>query len=414
MQKLNGFLSLIIMIMMIIFLANCKKDDSSLKNLNITGYAQKGPFINGSSVTVYDLQSDMSPTGKSYNAQINDNKGTFQLNNLSLSSNYVSLRADGFYYNEITGQQSASQITLYALSDIREKDNINVNILTQLERSRVEHLMNNGMSFTDSKIQAQREVLAIFNIEENDIKASENLNISESGDDNGILLAVSSILQGYRLEGALTALLANISNDIKEDGVLNNGTLGSALIDHAILLDTVLIRSNLTSLYQDLGANVSVPDFGKYISNFISNSGFEITQSTITYPDTCAYGDNILSLTKTTYKGGFDISHSLSAFLNYGMALKIKITSLVPGKNTTTPNDTITPVPVPVWGYNHDSNINWSISTFDNINYTQTFTAIESNSLCDLRILFEKGSFLIEYFEMNSAVPARSKTIIFN
>ena len=76
MKKLYGFLSVIITITMVIILADCKKDDSpSLKKLNLTGYAQKGPFINGSSVTVYDLQSDLSPTGKSYNAQIMDNIG---------------------------------------------------------------------------------------------------------------------------------------------------------------------------------------------------------------------------------------------------------------------------------------------------------------------------------------------------
>ena len=232
--------------MMIVFLTNCQKDDSSFQSKvqNIIGYAQKGPFINGSSVTIYDLQSDLSATGKSYNSQIIDNKGTFQLSNISLSSNYVGLRADGFYYNEISGQQSTSQITLYALSDITGKSDINVNILTHLEKSRVEYLMKNGKSFADSKIQAQKEILTIFNIDKSDIKTSENLNISESGDDNGILLAISSILQGYRSESEMTELLSNISNDIKEDGILNSETLGSALINHAIILDTVSIKNN--------------------------------------------------------------------------------------------------------------------------------------------------------------------------
>jgi hypothetical protein len=378
----------------------------------MVGYAQKGPFLNGSSVTVYDLQSDLSPTGKSYNSQITDNKGTFQLSNISLSSNYIRIRADGFYYNEISGQQSATQITLYALSDITGKSDINVNILTDLEKSRVEYLMKNGKSFADSKIQAQKEILAIFNIEKSDIKTSENLNISESGDDNGILLAISSILQGYRSESEMTELLSNISNDLKEDGILNSGTLGSDLINHAIILDTTSIKNNLAKRYSDIGATVSIPEFGKYIANFISKTKFEVTEYIISYPNNGINGDNILSLSKTTYNGGLDIPHSLAAQLAGGTALKIKLTSLT----TISEPDTSKSINVnkAVWYYGYGSSINWSISVFDNTNFTQTFTAIESDKSCDLRMYFEKGSFLIEYFEMNSTLPTRSKTIICN
>ena len=416
MKKFCGFLSIIIMISIIVFLTNCTKNDNSSQSKiqNITGYAQKGPFINGSSVTVYDLQSDLSPTGKSYNSQITDNKGTFHLSNISLSSNYVSLRADGFYYNEISGRQSAAQITLYALSDITGKNDINVNILTDLEKLRVEYLMKNGKSLTDSKILAQKEILAIFNIEKSDIKTSENLDISESGDDNGILLAISSILQGYRSESEMTELLSNISNDIKEDGILNNGTLGSALINHAIILDTNSIKSNLTNRYSKIGATVSIPEFGKYIANFISKTKFVVIQPNISYPSVGINGDNILSLSKTTYNGGLDIQHSLAAQLATGTALKIKITAISSGKTTNTLTDTINPVAIPVWYYTLGTSINWSITDFDLTNYTQTFTAAESDKSCDLRMYFEKGSFLIEYFEMNSTVPTRIKTIICN
>jgi hypothetical protein len=413
MKKLCGFLSIIIMISMIIFLTNCVRDNDSSQNKiqNMIGYAQKGPFINGSSVTVYDLQSDLSPTGKSYNSQITDNKGTFQLSNIPLSSNYVSLRVDGFYFNEISGQQSAAQITLYALSDISGKTDINVNILTDLERPRVEYLMKQGKSFADSKIQAQKEILAIFNIEKSDIKTSENLNISESGDDNGILLAISSILQGYRSESELTELLSNIRNDIKEDGILNSSTLGSDLINHAIILDTASIRRNLAKRFDDLGAPANIPDFSKYITNFISKTKFEITGYIISYPDNGLNGDNILSLSKTTYNGGLDISlsHSLAAQLANGTELKIKITSLT---TITTQDDTSTTEYKPVWGYGYGTGINWSISLFDNTNFSQTFTAIESDKSCDLRMYFEKGSFLIEYFEMGATLPTRRKTII--
>jgi hypothetical protein len=388
---------------------------SANNNASISGFAQKGPFVNGSSVTVFDLQSNLSQTGKSFNAQITDNKGTFQVSDIPLSSSLVSLRADGFYFNEILGQQSASQITLNALADISGNNAVNINLLTHLEMSRVEYLMKAGKSFSDSKIQAQKEILAIFNIQKSDSVFSENLNISQTGDDNGILLAVSSILQAYRTESELTELLSDISEDIKEDGILSSDTLGSALINQAIYLDTISIKNNLANRYIALGATASIPDFGKYIKNFISNTKFIVTHSVINYPETGLNGSNILSLTKTRYSANG--SNSLAAQLPKGTALKIRITSLSADTTIVPPTDSTASgitVSKPAWYMEAFSGINWSISDFDFTNYVQTFTAVESDKSCDLQIYFQKGSFLIEYFEMNALAPTRKKTIICN
>lgn len=383
----------------------------------IKGYAQKGPFINGSSITVFDLQANLSPSGKSFSEQIIDNKGSFELNNIELSSNFVSIRTDGFYFNEVSGKQSSSQITLNALADIAGKTNVNINLLTHLEKARVEYLMKAGQAFSEAKAQAQKEILAIFNIEKSTIKASESLNITEPGEDNAILLAISSIIQGVRTESEMTELLSNISIDIKTDGILNNAALGSALINQAVALDTVAIKNNLIKRYNEIGATTSIPYFGKYIANFIKNTSFVITQSLITYPETGLYGDNILSLTKTNYKVSTNGILSVNAQLSRGTALKIQITSLAYDTIYPVPTDTTVGTPVVLkgmWGYYLGSGSNWLITTFDMDKLTQTFTAIEPDKTCDLRINFEKGIYLIEYFEMNATVPTRKKIIYCN
>jgi hypothetical protein len=315
--------------------------------------------------------------------------------------------ADGFYFNEVSGEQSASQITLYALSDKSEKGDVNINILTHLEKPRVEYLMNSGKSFAEAKAQSQKEILQIFNIEKNDIKASENLNVSENGDDNGILLAISSILQGYRSESELTELLSNISNDIKEDGTMDNEALGSLLINHAINLDTISIKNNLNGRYSDIGVTADIPVFGKYISNFILNTDFVVTEFPITYPETGINGDNILSLANTSYTGGFDVTHSLAAQLAKGTSLKIKISSIFTYDDTGA-------VTKPLWYRSSGSELNWTVTDFDFDSYSQTFTSIESGKSCDLRMYFDPGSFKIEYFEKNAILPTRTKIIICN
>lgn len=388
---------LIITLLSGILLCSCtddKEPGSAIKKDSITGFAQKGPFINGTSITISELDNDLSQTGKTFLTQITDNKGGFTASNLVLASPYVNLRADGFYFNEITGEQSAAQITLNALSDISDKNSINVNLLSSLEKPRTEYLIKHGSGFNEAKTQAQSEVLSLFNIQKEGMETSEELDISKEGDNNAILLAISLVLQGYRTEGELTELLSNISSDLTEDGVLSNTSLGSKLINQALMLDTISIRNNLESRYGDLGVDATIPGFEKYIANFIEHTSFEITELPYTYPEEGSFGENILDINKTQYT---DTVFSLTANVAPGAKLKIKITGLTDG----------------IWFYRvmDDSQTNWNITTFDMDHKSQIFTSIESGRACNLYMEFVKGDFLIEYFEIGKDIPSRTKTI---
>jgi hypothetical protein len=168
---------------------------------NLSGYIQKGPFLNGTSVSISELNPDLSQTGKIFNAQIKDNTGAFGLSNLQLYSPYIELKADGFYFNEVSGTVSTSQLSLHALADVTDINTLNVNVISTLEKARVEKLVADGLSFADAKKKAMEEILAIFSMSKSDIQNSEMLDINKSGDDNAILLAISAILQGFRSEG---------------------------------------------------------------------------------------------------------------------------------------------------------------------------------------------------------------------
>jgi hypothetical protein len=416
MKRFMKILFLPVLGLLVIVLPGCSGEEES-HLANIEGFVQKGPFVQGSSVTVFDLRNDLTQTGISFNTQINDNKGSFSLEGITLSSGYITLRADGFYFNEVSGGTSKSQITLYALADANDMNNVNINILTHLEKARVEYLIKNGKSFSEAKSQAQQEVLKIFSIEKNDITTSENLNITEGGNDNAILLAVSAIVQGFRSEGDLTELLSNISNDIREDGILNEGNLGTQLVSHALYLDTVAIRDNLIMKYQPLGVNPDFGGFGAYVMNFLGQTEFDPVESIISYPQTGTYGFNVLYLSGNQYASGMDKSYSLAAGLPENISLKIKLTALsadtvlIPSTDSTASYLQITPK---IWYYGFGSGVNWSVSTFDTSTSTQEFTSIEPGKTCDHKLHFEKGKFLVEYFEMNAATPTRTREITMN
>ncbi|HEX7584253.1 MAG TPA: hypothetical protein VF373_06155, partial [Prolixibacteraceae bacterium] len=297
----------------ILFLPSCKKNDSPevLTKEKLSGFIQKGPFLNGTSVSISELRSDISQTGKVFNAQIKDNQGSFELTNLQLSSPNVELKADGFYFNEVTGVVSTSQLTLYALADVSNISSLNVNVISTLEKARVETLVAGGLSFADAKKKALSEILAIFSISKSDIQSSELLDINKSGDDNAILLAISAILQGYRSEAELSELLANMSADISTDGKLDSEALGTALISHAKFLNPAYIRENLGKRYQEVGATVQIPEFEKYIAQFIEKSTFKAV-SLITYPETVDGLKNVLNEKNSVFVPGFEIGYKFS------------------------------------------------------------------------------------------------------
>ena len=148
-------------------------DPNYVINLTLlSGQAQKGPFNNGTSINVAELSNTLSPTGRNFSSAITDNSGKFSVSNVQLISPFVELRATGFYFNEISNNISDAQLTLYALSDLTNKSSLNVNILTHLEKNRMQTLMSGDSSqtFAQAKIQAQEEVLAIFDYSRTKLK----------------------------------------------------------------------------------------------------------------------------------------------------------------------------------------------------------------------------------------------------
>ncbi len=406
-------------IMLFFMLASCSKDDGPIteddteekmdeeeKHENegvtldkVSGLAQKGPFLNGSSVTISELDNSYSPTGKDFNTQILDNSGLFELSGIELISNYATTRVDGFYFNEVCGESSVSQITLNGIIDATDISSVNLNVLTHLEKSRVEYLIADGVDLKEAKKQAQNEILKIFNIEA-DIANSENLDISRASEGDAILIAISSILQGFRSESEFSDIMANIITDIRTDGQINNGSIGSDLLAHAKLLDPESIKLNIENRYADLGNPVVVPKFDQHIDNFISETFFSSSMTVIEYPQNGNNGENVLFIENETFNASS--WYSLAANLpNTCITLAIRISKVSGDCN----------------GCWFISNLvdNWNYTDYDFSNDSQTFTSTGATANLDMRIDFlGSGSYLVEYLENNGSNPTRTKTIVVN
>lgn len=369
--------------------------DKTLKEFDLAGSAQKGPFINGSNVNVYELDSDYVPTGRNFNTNT-DAKGYFEIKGVKLVSPYVKIVADGYYFNEVSGSLSNGELSLRAIVDLSELNTININVLTNLEFDRVQNLVHEaGMTISEAKIQAQEELLKVFSLDSIQIENSESLDIINPGEGDAVLLAVSAILQGNRTTAELSKLQADMILDMKEDGILNDTVIQTSLFSQAATLNLDKIRQNLIAKYAELGIVLSnINDFDKYTGYFVEHSTYHYS-SPFEFPVSTSMGVNFLTLDKVEF----------NPMVNYAFAVKMPEAGKIMIKLTR----------INGWGYwfyQPFLTYGWKVSPLNYQSNQQTFTSVLNGEIIDLPISFsETGTASVDYFYNESATPYLTKII---
>ena len=210
-------------------------DDESEKTTNITvsGLAQIAPFEKNATVTVYELDKNFQQTGRNYKTEIENDQGEFSIKLKDLESKYALLKADGYYRSPVTGEKANKKATLYALADLENDSEININILTHLSHKRAIYLATEkNKPIAKAKKKAEAEVLKSFGIEE-DFDEAKNLNIIGNDNQSIALLAMSIMMQSGVDETKLKERLTNYATDIEEDGVWNDDETIAQIADWA-------------------------------------------------------------------------------------------------------------------------------------------------------------------------------------
>lgn len=237
----------------------------------VAGVSQKGPFVNGSSILLFEMDGNYAQTGKSFPGNISSNKGDFSLRNVSLVSQYATLVANGYYKNEVTGKTSSGTIQLNAITDLSARSYVNVNLLTHLEYRRVLTLLDSGLAMSQAKKQAETEIFKFLGFDENtvgnDAENFEDLDIFNSGEGDAALLAISILTQGDLVEGDLTERLTEVSEGLT-DAKWNGDSLKTVMADWAVDAPLAKIRGNVV----DWKFSDKVPDFEKFVKRFWWNN----------------------------------------------------------------------------------------------------------------------------------------------
>ena len=236
------------------------------KTWSVNGSVQKGPFTQGTSITIQALDDKLDPTGKNYSTKTTDDAGLFAIGS-QIESRYVEIIATGYYFNEIEGKVSSSTLTLRSLSDLSEEGKTNVNLLTTLESDRMMALVKGGKSVAEARKQAEQEIFAVFNIP-NTVGDTgfDKMDITGGTDADAILLAISASLQAGRTVGELSELISKIAGEVATAGKLETDRIRTQILDGCKKVDADKVRNNLTKRYTDLGkTDFVIPPFEDYL-----------------------------------------------------------------------------------------------------------------------------------------------------
>ena len=380
---------------------------STLAVVEINGSVFKGSFLRGSLLFLYELDTNFNETVRSFNTTIDDDYGNFDLKAQNLSGKLVRVVGDGFYWNEVLNSNSSTRISLTGICKIDSNETVNVNVLTHLERARVEYLYNiKKLSFDSAKSQAVREVLKAFGFENTGIKRAEKVGVVGVGDESKILLAISTLMQGYRTESEVTQIMNDFANDIKKDGTLDDATIGNDLENHLYYTDTTAVLNNFKVKYRKLynADTVNSVDM-RFVKNFQNNTAYTNNKSLIEYPLNGKSGNrNILSSNSDAetdfYTGG--ASSEIECVVN-SKGIKVKL-EFYDGNNNR-----LNGIPQQL-----GSNLNWQESLEDGNSILSTTTTGRHSWIggFDGRVASTPNKRLtIKFYERGNNTATRIKTI---
>ncbi len=228
------------------------------KGRTISGVAQKGPFVAGSTVKLYELdEKTLTKTGKFFSGEVDSvGDGGFKVSNVELTSPYALFEVTGKFRNEVTGEMSSNEITLHALANLDDRDEVNINLLTHLTYERILFLFGKGKDFAKAKKQAESEIFKAFNIDD-EFGNLEDVNIFDDNEESAALLAIGLLVLGDD-EAGLSSFLDAFTKDFRNDGKWDDETTVYKVKYRE--LDVERIRKNIADW------NVGpVPKFGKYL-----------------------------------------------------------------------------------------------------------------------------------------------------
>jgi hypothetical protein len=268
---------------------------------DVSGAAQKGPFLQGSSVLVNILDDNGNASNLTIVTQTDDSLGNFSFT--THHKGPVQIVTTGYYFNEVTGVLSDGPLTMRGIFNVSANggQTAYVNILTHLINNRVLNLIADKKHLTveEAISQAQGELQSAFTpvVSSDSISYFGSLSLYDvEGTDtvnNSYLLVISSAFcqasvdlanaNSSSVTSELTLLLNRFADDLAQDGVVDPTLVIEKLQPAITKLDASAINHNLGSYSENvLNITLPTPDISSYVNSNQQNTS--CGGGSITYP----------------------------------------------------------------------------------------------------------------------------------
>jgi hypothetical protein len=246
--------SLIIITTIIFTLTSCGGGVSSSDDdiVGLGGLAQKGPFVQGSTVNAYQLQNGIR-NGGTATTTISNNLGAYDFGTLAWSG-ATEVEIVGKYFDENTNTTTTTVGTLTSIVNVAGKTNFNVNVFTSLAAEKVKDLLASGKTITQAKSEAETAIKELFGLDSSvDIT---KLDITKKGDNPA---AAAEMLRVSAAIAASPTILISLADDIKDKSNVRGGDAFQNLETELTTIDNnfATITANIGSL---TGNADDVPD----------------------------------------------------------------------------------------------------------------------------------------------------------
>ena len=194
---------------LLVFFVSCSDNSSQSESFNISGFAQKGPFKEGSLVQAYKL-SKGERTKQTSQSLVLDDKGFYTIDIPWTGTTEIEI--SGEYLDETSLEYLKNgKISLIIESKKNKQLKANINILTHLRSkiliSKIKENINKEFKVLNH--ESNTEILKMFNISNNNVKV-ENLNLTTLNNNiNKRLLKISAVVSKNK------NILMNLENIIK-------------------------------------------------------------------------------------------------------------------------------------------------------------------------------------------------------
>jgi len=223
-------------------------DIPAVQATSVSGAIQKGPFLAGSHVRLYELSVEGNRTDRSIDTET-DARGSFSAD--IEWSGPTEIETRGFFYNELTAEPSVAEQQLSIITVIENDTNLNINLFADFVAARTRHLLANGDDIRNAIDQAGVELQSLFHLQFRDSSSAGQLDLTDgasgaAADNTNMLLFSAAFLSSSIDANALTVL----REDFADDGLVNGASMNSWLRIRvmAAAIDLDAVAGNIQSL----------------------------------------------------------------------------------------------------------------------------------------------------------------------